>query len=404
MRVRRWTWLGTAAVAAVATSSLLTTGMSTAGAQKASGPPIKLMVIHEKSAGIASPEIPEGAIAAAKAINKAGGVGAQKSPIEIIACDTGNDPNGARTCGQRAVSEGVMAAVSSLTPYSGEYLPVFAQNKIPSIGQITAAVADFTSPAAFPITGGAPVTMAALPRFLADAGAKTVTIARPDIGGVAAALKVFANQGLKPVNQEIENDVPIPPSAPDMAPYVQAALAGGTDGIVVALPAAQALSFTQAALQADPKVKIALISTEPGPVREGLGKQAAGIIQGPALVPVTELKNKTNRQYVKEMKAAGYKDFSGFRNQAWLSVRIFADIADGLPSVSAAAVFDALNTTTNLETGLTPPLQWTTGGVGGVPRIFNGCEMAVALTTKGVAKPVTGKFFDPFTNRECPTP
>lgn len=401
MAGRRWMGLG---IAVAAASAVVTSWIPAAGAQKATGTPIKLMVIHEKSAGVANPEIPEGAIAAAKAINKQGGVGPQKQPLEIIACDTGNDPNGARTCGQRAVSEGVMAAISSLTPYSGEYLPLFAENKIPSIGQITASVADFTSPAAFPITGGAPVTFAALPRFLADQGAKTISMVRPDIGGVAAALKNFANQGLKPVGQEIKNDVPIPTAAPDMAPYVQAALAGGTDGIVVGLGASQAIAFTQAALQANPKVKIALISTEAGPVREGLGKQAQGVIQGPALVPVTETKNKTNRQYIKEMKAAGYKDFTGFRNQAWLSVRIFADIADSLPAVSAAAVFDKLNTTTNLVTGLTPPLQWTTGGVGGIPRVFNGCEMAVELNAKGVPKLVTGKFFDPFKNAECPTP
>jgi hypothetical protein len=42
--------------------------------------------------------------------------------------------------------------------------------------------------------------------------------------------------------------------------------------------------------------------------------------------------------------------------------------------------------------------------VGGIPRVFNGCEMAVELNAKGVPKPVTGKFFDPFKNAECPTP
>jgi len=44
-------------------------------------------------------------------------------------------------------------------------------------------------------------------------------------------------------------------------------------------------------------------------------------------------------------------------------------------------------------------------GVSLVKRVFNNCELAVAMTGKsGKVKPVTGKFFDAFTGQDCPTP
>jgi hypothetical protein len=106
------------------------------------------------------------------------------------------------------------------------------------------------------------------------------------------------------------------------------------------------------------------------------------------------------------MKAAGYKDTTGFRLNSWVSMQVLAKVADPLPDVTSAAVFDALNTTTDLETGLTPPLQWTTPADVGLPlpRIFTACELAVKLTKTTKVKPVTGTFFDGFTDQECPTP
>ena len=48
-------------------------------AAPASGDPIKLMMIYEGSAGVGgSPTLPEGAVAAVRAINKAGGVGGRR--------------------------------------------------------------------------------------------------------------------------------------------------------------------------------------------------------------------------------------------------------------------------------------------------------------------------------------
>ncbi len=391
-----------AAVAALAIGvSVTPVGAGSSG--KPSGDPVKVMVIYEDSAGVANPEIPDGAKAAAKQMNKSDGIGGR--PVKVLVCDTNNDPNTAAECGRQAVDEGVVALIGVLTPHSAGFMPLMEENKIPSIGVVAAGASDFTSPAAFPITGGLPATAGDLPRFLADDGAEKISIARIDLAA-ASIIPTFARTTLGKVGLELNNDVPVPESAPDMSSYVEAALANDTDGIVVALSGQDAVNFVQAAKQSDPDVKIAVISTEPGAFREALGDDAAGIIQAPAFLPPLSVKTPEGNRFLKEMKAAGYKETSGFRLNSWLAMQVLQTVADGLPEVTSASVFDALNTTTDLETGLTPPLQWTTPADVGLPlpRIFNGCELAVKLTKTEKVKPVTGKFFDAFADQECPTP
>jgi branched-chain amino acid transport system substrate-binding protein len=395
--------VGVVAVVALALGAIASP-ISASVATKPSGDPVKVMVIYEKSAGVSNPEVPDGAKAAAKALNKQDGIGGR--PVKVLVCDTNNDPNTAAECGRTAVDEGVVALIGSITPHSGSFMPLMVENKIPSLGVIVASADDFTSAASFPITGGLPATAGNLPRFLADDGAKKISIARVDLAA-AAIIPSFADATLAKVGQTLNNDVPVPQNAPDMSSYVEAALANGTDGILVAVSGQDAVNFVQAAKQADPSVKLAVISTEPGAFRDALGADAAGIIQGPAYLPPLSVKTPEGTRFQKDMKAAGYKETTGFRLNSWVSMQVLAQVAEGVPDVTSAAIFDALNTTTGLETGLTPPLQWTTSADVGLPlpRIFNACELAVKLTKKGQkVKPVTGAFFDAYTGQDCPTP
>ena len=281
------------------------------------GAPLKLMAVYEGTGASASPEIPEGAIAAAKAINAKGGI--KGRPVQIISCDTKNDPNVATQCGRRAVSGGVVAMVGDLTIYGNRFLPLMAGHRIPSIGHHPATAADFTSPAAFPIAGGAPVEFAGLAAALAKGGAKKIVMARLDIPEATAVIN-FANVGLKRFHLTMR-DVPVPVGAPDMSPYAAAALQGGTDGIVVSQADQDAVNFVQALRQANPNVKIALISTSLGDVNKALGSDAEGAIE--VASDTIALENAAERQYEKDMKAAGYANLTGFRLDAYASVRLF---------------------------------------------------------------------------------
>ena len=99
------------------------------------------------------------------------------------------------------------------------------------------------------------------------------------------------------------------------------------------------------------------------------------------------------------MKAAGFK--KGSSELSYSAVQVFAAIAKDLPQITAAAVYDKLPTVTGLSIGLLPPLQFQTGGVGGIPRIFNGCEQATQLKGKKLV-PLT-PMQNPFTVQACPT-
>jgi hypothetical protein len=288
--------------------------------------------------------------------------------------------------------------VGDLTIYGAQFMPLLAQHHIASIGLEPVAAADFTSPAAFPIGGGSPVNHAGLAEALAEGGAKHIAIARLDIGP-AVALAQFADAGLERFHLKVR-DVPIPAGAPDMSPYAAAALQGGTDAIVVSDTDQDAINFVLAARQARPGIKIALIATSLGDVNRALGHDAEGIIEigSTALA----LKNAAERKYEVDMKAAGYSNLSGYRLASYASVELFKNVAQGLPHITAPAIFSALSHASGLTTGLTPPLQFKTS-IKEFPRVFNPCLFAFRIKD-GNLVPITGKFENAFTGADCPTP
>ena len=370
---------------------------SAATVAKPGGAPLTLMVVYEGSGPTASPEVAEGAIAAANAINASGGI--KGRPVEIITCDTKNDPNVAAECGRKAVSEGIVAMVGNLTLYGSQFMPLMAKHKIASIGLEPTTAADFTSPASFPSEGGAPVNFAGLAATLAESGAKKIVLARVDIPQ-AAAVAQFVNAGLKRFHLKMR-DVPIPVGAPDMSPYAAAALKDGTDGVVVTETDQDAVNFVVAVRQVNPKIKIALISNSLAEVIRALGKDGEGIIETAS--ETIALKNRAERQYEKDMKAAGYSDVTGFRLASYAGVQLLRTVAQRLPRITAPAVFNALHEARNVTTGFTPPLQFMTGGVAGLPRVFNACMLSMRIMD-GKPVPITGKFENAFTGKECATP
>jgi len=378
-------------------ASSLNSSASGAVVTQANGTPIKLMSIFEGTGPSASPEVPQGANAAAKAINAHGGI--KGRPIDIVPCDTHNDPNVALECGRQAVAEGVVATVGDITIYGSEFMPLLAQNKIAAIGVQPATSADFTSPASFPISGGAPVQEAGLAESLASQGARKIAMARLDIAA-AAPLVQFANAGLKHFHLKVAKDVPVPPGAPDMSPYVAAALQGGTDAVIVNQATQDAVNFVEALRQAKPTIRIAMDATGLGAVNRALGNNAQGIIEDDS--DTLALDNSAVKQYDRDMKAAGYSDVTGFRLASYTSVLVFAKVARNLPTITSAAVFDALVHAKNINVGLTPPLQFSVGGVAGLPRVFSSCVLATRIKG-GQQVPLTGKFQDAYTGKACPT-
>jgi ABC-type branched-subunit amino acid transport system substrate-binding protein len=370
------------------------------------GPPIKIMTIGEFSAGVSNPEIPEGIQGAAEGINSRGGING--SPLEVIVCDTNNDPNTAAECGRQAVDEGVAAVVGGLTLFGGEYFPLLEENKIAAIGNVLATVADFTSPVSYPVYGGIISTSAALPYALAVSGAERIATARIDLAE-GVVIPLFGNTALATVGQEYVADVPIPPNTADMATYVAQTQAAEPDGVVVALPAQDSLNFLTEILAANPEIKAALVSTETDAVREALGDEIADrLVYNDSFVVDEE--SEVYQQYLADMEAAGFDEVGDFRNDMYAATVVFAEIAKQLPAgqVTAAGIWDLLPTQTEVRTGLTPPINFSApypvpnSPIPGL-RVFNVCVQIATLDAEGLAVLQPG-FIDPFTAEECPAP
>jgi ABC-type branched-subunit amino acid transport system substrate-binding protein len=359
------------------------------------GKPIILMQIHEKTAGLATKDLSDGVRAGIKQVNDAGGVNGR--PLRYLECDTKDDPNTAADCARTAADKGAAAVVGSITVHP-EYYPILEQNKIASFGNIPANAGDFTSPASFPIIGGAPIAFPLLGLGLAKDGAQKISVARPDLAA-GAVIKSFVNQGLTTKGLSVVNDVPVPQGAPDMSAYVQAALANGTDAVLVALSGQDALNFVQALKQADPKVKVAMASTDFGSTVKALGKQSDGIYSfSYSYLPV--IKNAATKKFVAAAKAAKIPTSGLNTVDEYAAVLAFAAIAKQLPDVSASAFYDKLPTVDNLNIGMTAPIQFVKGGTAGLPRDFNPCALLYTLKN-GAPTPTTGKFLNPLTDQEC---
>jgi ABC-type branched-subunit amino acid transport system substrate-binding protein len=358
-----------------------------------SGEPIKIMQIHELSAGIATKTASHGAIAAVDRINADGGI--KGRPVEYIECDTEDDPNTTTDCARSAVDEGVVAVVGSVTVQ--DYYPVLEENSIASYGPIPANTGDFTSPNSFPIVGGAPVAFALLAAGLAEDGAENIAVVRPDLAA-GAAIPTFANNGLERFGLETTNDVPVPTGAPDMASYVEAAVSGGTDAVMVVLTGSDALNFVQTLRQSEPDIAVAIAATDFTALAEALGDDINGILTFSYLYDAS-FDLDASRQYLEDLENAGFEEDLNSED-VYAAVLTFAEIAKMLPKIDAASFFEILPTIQGLPNPLGPDIQFVEGGVAGLPRVFSSCGLLYKFEDQ---EPValSDEFVDAFTGEPC---
>jgi ABC-type branched-subunit amino acid transport system substrate-binding protein len=370
---------------------------STSTTVELTGDPVQIMVMYEGSGAVATPEVPEGATAAADAINASGGI--DGSPIELIECDLANDPNMARACGQQAVDEAVVAVVGPVSANAGEYTPLLEAAQIPLVANVPASAADFTSPVSFPLYGGIVTASAGLADVLASvAGATKISLARIDLAA-AAAIGIFGNMALERSGLAVNNDVSIPVGAPDMATYVASVLQGGTDGVLVGLAGQDATNFIIALRQTAPDVPISATTTEFDAVVEALGEAADGIYVTGFFEDSTTDPDAVD-QFTADLDAAGFDETGGFRNNSYSGVQLVAEVLGGLPEKTGPALLAALPTIPSIDLPLLPPLQFAVGGVGGIPRVFNPCGLYRQLDG-GEFTTLTDGFINMLTGEPC---
>jgi ABC-type branched-subunit amino acid transport system substrate-binding protein len=395
MRTRRTHRFGRAlAVTVVVATAAVAAGGSTAVA-KPTGPPVKLMLISEFSAGVTTPEIADGAKAAVKALNKKDGING--SPASLTICDTKNDPNTAADCGQQAVDGKYLAVVGSQSVQAGKYFPILQGASIPMVGNNVADASDFTNPASFPLSGGLISTVGGLATALAENGAKKISAGYIDVPQ-GAAIPLFANQALTRYNQELVNKVPIPAGAPDLASYVEAATANGTDGIILAITGQDAINFIQSYISSGKTgVKFALITTDAAAVLKVIKGQKIDFYGSASY-------DRRNKQFLTDMKAAGYKKTPvGQEIVSYAAVMGVAAAAKGLTPLDGPSLYAKLPTITDLDLGtILPIVNFTQAGkpVALAARVSNVC---IKISKLGKTDYVlqSKEWIDAFTGATC---
>jgi ABC-type branched-subunit amino acid transport system substrate-binding protein len=365
---------------------------------KLTGTPIKFSIMTVLSGPGYQPGRVDGAKAAAKAINAAGGV--KGHPLEIVACDTGlttQKPTGAVDCANSAIKAGVVASTGDAQG-DANVLQVFSDANVAEIGAFPINTGDYLNADSFPLQAGGPMTLSGQARALADAGAKKISLIATQIPQ-AELSKTFANQGLKPLGLEISQMVLIPPDpSTDFAPYIAKAIAGGTDGLIIALTSDGMIRVVKGAKQSGYKGKIATLPVFlDQKTIVTLGADAEGILAAGAY-QATGSDNERVKLFRAEMAAYNPDaPISEYSEEPWIAVHFAAERLASLPTLDAKALRDSLSGSQVDLHGVAPSFTFSppANAVPGLARIFQ--VLVQYQTVKGgkVVPLGDGTFSDP---------
>ena len=381
---------------------------STATSAAPTGTPIKVGSIVEVQGVGLNWEFQEAVVkAAVRGINSRGGVGGH--PLELHVCDGQNDPNKQLQCARDLVSQGVVAVVGGVTHLNGAAVDdIFLRNHIAMIGVQPIVTADFISSNEFLIDSGEFGIFAGDVLNAKQHGLKKLWIANLDIPGADLANQV-ARAAAKAVGIQVVGQSRIPVTSANDAPYVQAALSAGADGILPAMGAAQTSTLILALNQVGAHMTVLNIDTEPA---DGLthacgagGGVCKGALGAGGFLPPTATDNNGIKLFQQDMQAeaasgdAAAKPGSAYDMLAlpgWLGMQALAKVTEKLSTITPQSVLDAFTNATGIDLyGIIP--NWTPGksaGITGFPRISNTAVYYTVLQGDLLPHPVDGKAYE----------
>ena len=321
-----------------------------------------------------------GVNAAVKAINKNGGANGAKVVAKF--CDSGSDANVAAKCASDFADDSKIAALVGVQTNFGDTVdPVIEKANLPSIGQSMFGLSDFKSPMIFPADGGSISGIgAAGPICFNDLKGKTISLGYIDSASGAQLIPVFDAYVLKPFDTKLQTSVPIPTTAADLSSQAAQLMGDDPDCIVAGVGADSAAALAKALKQQGFTGKLFVSGQASSPVT--FTKQAGAAGNGTVLINGYDYTSPTYKQFLADMKAAGYTDPSLISDGAargWLATKIFADEATKAKTTDRAAVLAALQAETAYDTKgmVQAPIDFTARKPN--PAIFSGLAPNVIL-------------------------
>jgi ABC-type branched-subunit amino acid transport system substrate-binding protein len=352
----------------------------TATAAPAKGKPVVLMALGSfTGGGLDFTSVPDAAKAAAKAINKAGGINGR--PIEIVVCDTKIDENLNSDCARKAVDEKMTAVVGAFST-SEEYLPILEKAGIPSVADYGISFSELTSPASFPIGATAVGGTGGMGAILADNGADKVDVPYLDLpGGAGAVAAGFVTYGLTPRGAPKATQTPVPINGADLTPSVQQTADKDPQGVALAVTDPEFSKWVLTYRQSGGEATIAGSGSSVNVDNvKTLGKAADGILISNNFKPPSLKKDPGVRQMLKEINAYDSDiKLVDASVEAWGGVHLIADALEGQTTLDGATLMAQLNQDKTWDTRIGPPINFAqqpadikaAGGIlAGLNRVF----------------------------------
>lgn len=325
------------------------------------GEPVKLMMIAPVSSGDTNPGAIQAALAAAEAVNRAGGI--QGRPLELEICDEEFNINGAADCGRRAVEEGYVAVVGAQTTFGDGYIPVIAEAGIPTVGGAQGGASDLTATNAFPITSSTTIVFGQVWTAQA-AGAESYHLVIFDAGGTLDFMVPELEAVAEQAGVVYAGDTRIPLTAGDVSQFAAQAVESGTESIGVALNTDAMVSLLDSLLDAGEDLsELAVVAN--AAIWQEIVDQFDGSIDGLYVVscsyPPTYTENANVQRFQDEVDAVGG---TAERNNAafetWAAVHVTANALQELETIDSASLTQALRASGPMEFDGIAPWDWTT--------------------------------------------
>jgi branched-chain amino acid transport system substrate-binding protein len=354
--------------------------------------PIKIMVTETLSSPTMSiPQSSAGALAAAEAINDAGGVGGRD--IEIIECNDQLDPNQAAACIQKAVDEGVVGLVGVLNLFTAQLWPTLEQAELPFVGLDGNSSDQVENALSYPLTSGVEGVYLEAGRAAVEEGGADVVLVAPDIPQ-AEFVAEYVEQGAERAGGEVTETVPIDLGAPDMSSPAAQVVGADPDGVVCICNPGDGPKILKAVRQQGYNGIFAGSYSQflPSDIEE-LGPLADNLYMVANIRPPEDPQAKQWTSEMEKYQPEAKQD--AVSAHTWVAVHVIADLLKGEESPASSTLIDALDSAENLDTrGLTGPLTFTEPGpLAGAPRIPS-TDVVVYGTDNGKRVAISDDFVD----------
>lgn len=395
----RWSGLAKAATplaAAVLGVSATTVAVSGESGASTSGSPITVVGIgpYSGSSAYNYPDEQDAISLYFKKLNSQGGVNGH--PVHAIFCTDQGDPNVARSCALKAVSDNAAAVILS-SNLTNTIDPILQQNHIPFLVQSIATPDDGTDSYSFPIDAGTGGTSAALAAAVVKGGCKNVGSIYVNGVPTVADIVNAADSALK--KQGVTAGIPgnlkigISPTEVTLQAQVAQLESNGAQCVLPVMTPAEGVLLEQAiATSSNPHLAVGAACSVFSPTAlKQLGSNAKNLLIACGGHLPTDNVSAVHR-VISSMKAS-YPSVqtTNFTLADWAMAQIIAAAAKSVHgTVTPASLDKSLSHMTSYSTnGLLP--AWTTSKkpvvINGMDRVFNPIQSVWKINSQGIPVP-----------------